>query len=120
MPIAKDCTKIDRRTAGWANISFTAFVIKEKRIGRRSAGSRVSGMRNPIHITEMVEKMIKARKIPRQPTPAMITAPIAGAKAGTSVKISITIDTMRAISRPEYRSRTIATATMRGPEAPSP
>jgi hypothetical protein len=39
--------------------------------------------------TETTEKIRKATKIARQPKPAMIAAPIRGATAGKSVKISI-------------------------------
>ena len=50
----------------------------------------------------------------------MISCPIAGAIAGTRMKIVIATDTIRAISRPEKRSRTIAIETTRGPAAPKP
>ena len=49
----------------------------------------------------MTAKITKATKIPRQPPSAMMPDPSSGAREGTMVKISMTKDTMRAISRPE-------------------
>ena len=64
--------------------------------------------------------MIKTIKIARQSNTEIIPAPSKGAKAGTIEKIIITNDEIRAISRPEYKSRIKACETIRGAAAPIP
>ena len=64
--------------------------------------------------TDTSEKTAKAKKMLRQPMTDMIPAPISGAKAGTMVKTIIASDMILAISRPENRSRMIASPTTRG------
>ena len=57
---------------------------------------------------------------PRQPSTAMKPCPISGAMAGTIMNTIMMKLVIRAISRPEYRSRTSAVPTIRGEAAPSP
>ena len=59
-------------------------------------------------------------KIARQSNSEIRPAPSRGATAGTIEKIIIINDVIRAISRPEYRSRTSACETTRGAAAPIP
>ena len=91
-----------------------------QRSGRRRAGGSVSGWRIISQAMLTAENRMNATKIARQPKAAMIPAPTVGASAGTSAKTSMMNDSVRAMSRPEVRSRTIAMATTRGPDAPSP
>ena len=76
-------------------------VIFANEKGRRFSTVRGSGRRMLTQSTVIRENSMKAMKIPRQPEKSMITAPRAGAMAGTRVKIIMAKDTMRAISRPE-------------------
>ena len=63
---------------------------------------------------------MKTPKIDRQSDIEIIPAPNSGATAGTIANITIIKDEMRAISLPEYRSRTKAWDTTRGAAAPIP
>ena len=100
-PITSVCTVIDRHTIGLLNISFTAFHSRPICKGRRLGLGRVSGRRSMAQTTQVAEKTMNDKNTPRQSDRAMITAPIAGAKAGTTTKIIITKDMILAICRPE-------------------
>jgi len=62
----------------------------------------------------------RAAKVARQPPISTISWPTAGATVGTRMNTAITIDRMRAMARPEWPSRTIASVTILGAEAPTP
>ena len=61
-----------------------------------------------------------APKIHGQAPSHRMTSPRLGAMTGTTMKIIMTKDITRAISRPRKRSRTMAMATTRGAAAPRP
>ncbi|OIQ72037.1 hypothetical protein GALL_463420 [mine drainage metagenome] len=88
-------------TRRWVITSRKAAMRGENCSGRRFSGKRVSGWRSVSHPDAISAKTITAPKMPRQPKPAMMSAPIEGAMAGTSVKIIMAKDTMRAMLRPE-------------------
>ena len=50
----------------------------------------------------------------------MAPAPRVGATTGTTMKVAITIDIVRAMRSPSKTSRTMATASERGAAAPRP
>ena len=60
MPKLRVCTKMERRTVGWANTSAAARARFAGDSGRRFSGANVSGWRKASHEAENVAKMAKA------------------------------------------------------------
>ena len=79
------------------NTSFSARHNKGNRNGRLSDLGKVSGRRAHSQTIKITANTTKAAKMPRQFEKLTITAPMAGAKAGTITKIIITKDMILAI-----------------------
>ena len=85
-----------------------------------NSGFKGSVIRIPVQIVLTTTNKTKAKKIARQSSTEIKLAPSKGATAGTNENMIIIKDDIRAISRPEYRSRIKAWETTRGAAAPIP
>lgn len=87
-------------TCLWVNTSRKARRTGPAFSVRRFSGGRVSGWRKYNQLAETVPNTRKLQKIARQPNKLPSVAPSKGATAGTSTKIIIASDMMRAMWRP--------------------
>src|SRR5262249_40136093 len=90
--------------------------MRPKEKPKRYSGCSVSGRRSAIHSETASDSTSIVTKIRRQPPITRNRLPMPGAKIGTVMKIIITKDMTRAISRPAKRSRTIDTVMTRAAE----
>ena len=85
-----------------------------------NSGFKGSVIRIPVQIVLTTTNKTKAIKIARQSSTEIKLAPSKVATAGTNENMIMIKDDIRAISRPEYRSRIKAWETTRGAAAPIP
>ena len=97
-----------------------AWAMRPKEKAKRYSGCSVSGNRSAIQTETASDRTSIVRKISRQPPITKNRLPMPGAKIGTVMKIIITKDMTRAMSRPAKRSRTIETVMTRAAAAPIP
>ena len=76
----------------------------------RVSGGRVSGSRKSTASSASAPQPARIRKIARQSAKSSTCAPSEGASRGAAAMMSMSVESMRAASAPEWRSRTQARA----------